>query len=80
MKNRGIRLSEIGQDAIDWYICTGKKDLRTVSQRMTAVKDSPLGTKAANDVTHEDIDRWINGHDSWPLAIATRRLSAAPTP
>jgi hypothetical protein len=28
MKNRGIRLREIGQDAIDWYIRTGKKDLR----------------------------------------------------
>ena len=40
MKNRGIRLREIGQDAIDWYIRTGKKDLRTFSQRMTAVMDS----------------------------------------
>jgi hypothetical protein len=61
MKNRGIRLREIGQDAIDWYIRTGKKDLRTFSQRMTAVMDSPLGAKGANDITHEDIDRWIKG-------------------
>ena len=63
MKNRGIRLREIGQDAIDWYIRTGKKDLRTFSQRMTAVMDCPLGAKGANDITHEDIDRWIHGHD-----------------
>jgi len=72
MKNRGIRLREIGQDAIDWYIRTGKKDLRTFSQRMTAVMDSPLGAKAANDITHEDIDRWINGHDSWSPATRNR--------
>ena len=64
MKNRGIRLREIGQDAIDWYIRTGKKDLRTFSQRMTAVMDSPLGVKGANDITHEDIDRWIHGHEN----------------
>ena len=32
MKNRGIRLREIGQDEIDWYIRTGKKDVRTFSQ------------------------------------------------
>jgi hypothetical protein len=72
MKNRGIRLREIGQDAIDCYIRTGKKDLRTFSQRMTAVMNSPLGAKAANDITHEDIDRWINGHDNWSPATRNR--------
>jgi integrase len=70
MKNRGIRLREIGQDAIDWCIRTGKKDLRTFSQRMTAVMESPFAAKGANDITHEDIDRWIHGHDSWSLATS----------
>jgi integrase len=72
LRNRGIRLKEIGQDAIDWYERTGKKDLRTFRQRMNAVIESPLGQKAAHDVTHEDIERWINGHKHWSPATKNR--------
>jgi hypothetical protein len=32
---------------------------------MKAVMESPLGAKAANDIIHEDIERWINGHADW---------------
>ena len=81
MKNRGIRLREIGRDAIGWYIRTGKKDLRTFSQRMTALMDSPSErrermTSLTRISTVGSTDMTV-GHP--PLAIATRRLSAAPT-
>ena len=45
MKNRGIRLREIGQDAIDWCIRAGKKDLRTfveLQEKGTVAKDDQI--------------------------------------
>jgi integrase len=72
LRDRGIRFREIGQEAIDWYKRTGKKDLRTFTQRMTAVMESPIGQKPANDLTHEDIERWINGHHHWSPATRNR--------
>jgi integrase len=72
LNNRGIKFSEIGRDAIDWYKRTGKKDIRTFSQRMDAVVHSRLGVRPANDITHEDIERWINEHDNWSSATRNR--------
>jgi hypothetical protein len=81
LKNRGIKFSEIGQGAIDWYKRTGKKDLRTFEGRMRILMASPLGGKPANDVDHEMIERWINEHDGWSQqpVTDTRPRSAEPT-
>jgi integrase len=72
LKNRGIKFSEIGQAAIDWYKRTGKKDLRTFEGRMRILMASPLGGKPANDIDHEMIERWINEHDGWSPATCNR--------
>jgi hypothetical protein len=39
---------------------------------MKAVMESPLGAKAANDIIHEDIERWINGHADWSPVTRNR--------
>jgi integrase len=57
--SRGIRFSEIGQDAINWYEKTRKKDLRTFSGRMRTIIESPMGRKRVADINHRDIAQWI---------------------
>jgi integrase len=39
---------------------------------MDAVIHSRLGMRSANDITHEDIERWINEHDTWSSATRNR--------
>jgi integrase len=72
MRQRGITFAAIGQEAIDWYQRNGKKDVRTFKGRMNTVIKSPIGKMTANDVTHEDIEKWINGHESWSPATRNR--------
>ena len=59
MREKNVTLTQIGQDAIDWYVRQKKKDVRTFSGRMHIIMNSPLGHKAADRLDHNDIESWM---------------------
>jgi hypothetical protein len=55
LRTKGIKFSEIAEEAEEWYVNHGKKDLRTVKNRMKRlVKD--FGTQVADTIGPAQID------------------------
>jgi integrase len=65
MKHKGLRFKVIAQDAIDWYIEHGRKDVRSFKIRMNILlKD--FGDRVADDIKPSDIDGWLSARDCAP--------------
>ena len=65
LKHKGLRFKIIGQDAIDWYIEHGRKDIRSFRIRMNILlKD--FGQRVADEITPVDIDAWLSARKCAP--------------
>jgi hypothetical protein len=65
LKHKGPRFKVIGQDAIDWYIEHGRKDVRSFRIRMNIIlKD--FGERVAEEITPADIDAWLSARKCAP--------------
>ncbi len=61
MKHKGLRFKVIAQEAIDWYIEHGRKDVKSFRIRMNIIlKD--FGERVADDIKPSDIDAWLSAH------------------
>ncbi len=69
-ESRGVKFEEIAKDAEEWYVSHGKKDLRTVKNRMKRlVKD--FGTQVADTISPAQIDQWLSKPE-WTPATCNR--------
>jgi integrase len=65
MKHKGLRFKVIAQEAIDWYIEHGRKDVRSFRIRMNILlKD--FGERIADDIKPSDIDAWLSARKCAP--------------
>jgi site-specific recombinase XerD len=65
MKHKGIRFHLIAQEAINWYIEHGRKDLKGFRIRMNILlKD--FGDRIADEIKPSDIDAWLSSHNCAP--------------
>lgn len=65
MKHKGIRFKVIAQEAIDWYIAHGRKDVKSFRIRMNIIlKD--FGDRIADDIKPSDIDAWLSARKCAP--------------
>ena len=65
MKHKGIRFHVIAQEAINWYIEHGRKDLKGFRIRMNIIlKD--FGDRIADEIKPSDIDAWLSAHNCAP--------------
>jgi site-specific recombinase XerD len=70
MKNKGVKFQVIGNEAIDWYIEHGRKDVRGFRIRMNIIlKD--FGQRVADEIKPSEIDDWLKAHD-WAPATKNR--------
>jgi integrase len=70
LRTKGIKFSEIAEEAEEWYVNHGKKDLRTVKNRMKRlVKD--FGTQVADTIGPAQIDQWLS-KQAWTPATCNR--------
>lgn len=70
MRTKGSTFSEIATDAENWYVNHGKKDLRTVKNRMKRLVKE-FGAQAADQISPAQIDQWISKQD-WSPATCNR--------
>src|SRR5271170_1764347 len=70
MKHRSLRFKVIAQDAIDWYIEHGRKDVRSFRIRMNIILKT-FGERVADDIKPSEIDTWLKEHD-WAPATKNR--------
>jgi site-specific recombinase XerD len=73
-RNRGITISDLCTDAVDWFRARKKKSLRSFEQRI-AVIDREIGYYAAEGLSPQDIDEWLTKHDGWSNATKNRYKS-----
>lgn len=65
MKHKGLRFKVIAQEAIDWYIEHGRKDVRSFKIRMNIIlKD--FGDRVADDIKPSDIDGRLSARKNAP--------------
>lgn len=65
MKHKGLRFKVIAQEAIEWYIEHGRKDVKSFRIRMNIIlKD--FGERIADDITPADIDTWLSARKCAP--------------
>jgi site-specific recombinase XerD len=65
MKHKGLRFKVIAQEAIDWYIEHGRKDVKSFRIRMNIIlKD--FGERVADDIKPSDIDAWLSARKCAP--------------
>jgi site-specific recombinase XerD len=65
MKHKGLRFKVIAQEAIDWYIEHGRKDVKSFRIRMNIIlKD--FGDRIADDIKPSDIDAWLSARKCAP--------------
>jgi site-specific recombinase XerD len=65
MKHKGLRFKVIAQEAIDWYIEHGRKDVKSFRIRMNILlKD--FGDRIADDIKPSDIDAWLSSRKCAP--------------
>jgi site-specific recombinase XerD len=70
MKHKGLKFEVIGNQAIDWYIEHGRKDVRSFRIRVNIIlKD--FGQRIADEITPSEIDSWLKEHD-WAPATKNR--------
>ncbi|HEX3940824.1 MAG TPA: hypothetical protein VHX11_05010, partial [Acidobacteriaceae bacterium] len=70
LRTKGVKFEEIAKDAEEWYVSHGKKDLRTVKNRMKRlVKD--FGTQVADTISPAQIDQWLSKPE-WTPATCNR--------
>jgi integrase len=70
MRTKGCTFSDIAKDAENWYVSHGKKDLRTVRNRMKRLVKE-FGTQTADQIGPAQIDQWISAQ-SWSPATCNR--------
>lgn len=55
----------------EWYVAHGKKDQQTYTQGMD-VLIAEFGKRAADSITHSQIDVWLVFHEEWTQAMRNR--------
>jgi hypothetical protein len=65
MKHKGLRFKVIAQEAIDWYIEHGRKDVKGFRIRMNIILKA-FGDRIADDVKPSDIDAWLSARNCAP--------------
>ena len=71
LRYKGATVRSIAEYAVEWYKSHKKKDVRTFEGRMNLlIRD--LGNRLADDITPQEIDRWIGKHTAWSPATANR--------
>jgi site-specific recombinase XerD len=68
MKHRGLRFKVIAQEAVDWYINHGQKDVRGFKSRMNFIVEE-FGERVADEIKPSEIDIWLGAHDWAPATI-----------
>src|SRR5580698_1604485 len=71
LRERSITISELGEEAKQWYKDHGKRDLRTFKGRMDLIIRE-LGSRAADTVKPKEIDDWLSSHPRWSPATKNR--------
>jgi hypothetical protein len=78
LRTKGVKFSEIAEEAEEWYVNHGKKDLRTVKNRMKRlVKD--FGSQVAETISPAQIDQWLS-KQTWTPATCNRYRPSYPKP
>jgi len=70
MKDKGIKFSVLGREAVEWYINHDRRDVRTFQGRMKNILEA-FGDWVADEMKPSDIDAWISSHD-WAPATKNR--------
>ena len=70
MKHKGVKFSEIAQEAIDWYTNHERRDLRNFKSRMKYILEA-FGDWVADEIKPSDIDSWLGAHE-WSPATKNR--------
>jgi site-specific recombinase XerD len=65
MKHKGVRFKVIAQEAIDWYISHGRKDVRSFRIRMNIILKT-FGDRIADQIKPSEIDAWLSEHKCSP--------------
>lgn len=73
VRHRGVRLKVLAQEAIDWYINHGQKDVRSFKSRMSFIVEE-FGERIADEIKPSEIDTWLGAHD-WAPATKNRYKS-----
>ena len=73
VRHRGVRLKVLAQEAIDWYINHGQKDVRSFKSRMSFIVEA-FGERIADEIKPSEIDTWLGAHD-WAPATKNRYKS-----
>jgi integrase len=71
LRQRPITISELGEEAKQWYKDHDKRDLRTFTGRMDLIIKE-LGSRAADTVKPKEIDDWLSSHPRWSPATKNR--------
>ncbi len=70
MRHKGVKFSELAQEAIDWYINHERRDVRNFKGRMKFIVEA-FGDRIADEIKPSDIDSWISAHE-WSPATKNR--------
>jgi integrase len=70
LRQRGIKFSAIGRDAIERYQSHDRKDVRNFLSRMKIILED-FGNRIAEDIKPSEIDCWLGAHD-WTPATKNR--------
>lgn len=70
MRHKGTRFRVIGEEAINWYIDHGRKDVRSFRIRMNIILKS-FGDRIADEIKPSEIDAWLSAQD-WSPATKNR--------
>jgi integrase len=70
IRHKGIRFRVIGEEAINWYIDHGRKDVRSFRIRMNIILKS-FGDRIADEIKPSEIDAWLSAH-AWSPATKNR--------
>ena len=70
MKHKGVRFKVIAEEAINWYIEHGRKDVRSFRIRMNIILKT-FENRVADDIKPSEIDAWLKEHD-WAPATKNR--------
>ena len=70
LRHKGVRFGVIGQEAIDWHISHGRRDVKNFRIRMQIIlKD--FSERVADEIRPSDIYAWLGAHD-WSPATRNR--------
>jgi site-specific recombinase XerD len=65
MKHKGVRFKVIAQEAIDWYVNHGRKDVRNFKSRINIILET-FGDRVADEIKPSEIDGWLSDHNCSP--------------